>query len=317
MSPLAWILTLSGVFFGIFLIASTLLFLKAPRKMDGVGSLIGSRGAGAVGVVEIDGMILDSKKTVKRIRALEESAQVKAIVVRLNTPGGAVGPSQEIYESLRKAKKPTVASMGSIAASGGYYIAMGAKKVYANAGTLTGSIGVIMEFANLEKLYEWAKVQRYAIKTGKFKSIGSDYRAMTEEERTLLQTLVDDVLSQFVGAVSAGRNLPEAKVREIADGRIFSGSQAKALGLIDELGSFQDAVEAAAKLGGIQGEPRVVYPRPDRAKWLELLMQDSEDEDGGGQSQSGLASLFWRLQGAVRESAALPAGVYWLWSGAR
>jgi len=319
LNPLAWILILSGSFFALFMIASAMLFMRNPSDSEGrFNSLIGGGGAGsgAVGVVEIDGIIMDSRKAVKRIQQLEKDPEVKAVLVRINSPGGAVGPSQEIYDSLVRLKKPTIASMGSIAASGGYYIAAGTKRVFANAGTLTGSIGVIMEFANLEKLYEWAKVQRYAIKTGKFKSIGADYRAMSDEERQLLQALVDDVLSQFVEAVSKGRNLPTEKVREIADGRIFSGSQALGLGLIDEVGGMEAAIEAAAKLGGIEGKPRVLYPRDDRSRLLDLLMS-GEGESEEGRSRSFLESIFWRIQAPISSAAALQPGLYWIWSGAR
>src|SRR4029077_13140783 len=145
-------------------------------------------------------------------------SDVKAIVLRLNSPGGAVAPSQEIYQAVKNYKKPIVASMSSVAASGAYYVACGAKKVYANPGTITGSIGVIMEFANLEKLYEWAKIKRFSIKTGRFKDVGAEYREMTADERALLQNMVDDVLSQFTLAVSEGRNIPLETVKEIADG---------------------------------------------------------------------------------------------------
>ena len=216
--------------------------------------------------------------------------------------------------------------MSSVAASGAYYIACGAKKVFANPGTITGSIGVIMEFINLQHLYEWAKVQRYAIKTGKFKDMGAEYREMGAEERQLLQGMVDDVLGQFRKAVSLGRHLPLDQVVAIADGRIFSGQQAKAAHLVDELGTLQDAVNEAGKEAKIEGKPHVVYPEPQsRNRLLDLLTDDGSTRDQESQMPDLApgAGLFHRLAQAVlgpgvasELPATLEPGVYWLWKGA-
>jgi protease-4 len=281
-------------------------------------------------VIELSGVIMDSRKMIKQLEKFDEDADIKGVVLRINSPGGAVAPSQEIYQAVRAFKKPLVASMGSVAASGGYYIAVGAKKVYANPGTITGSIGVIMEFANLSKLYEWAKIQRYAIKTGKFKDAGAEYREMQPEERALLQGMVDDVLGQFKRAVSEGRKLKGDELNPIADGRVFSGAQAKQLKLVDELGTLQDAIDDVAKQAKLTGKPRVVYQEKRKRRLLDLLLDDqpSDSESESSAAPTGaLGALFGRI-GATLEgraesllpsldsSLALAPGIYWLWKGA-
>jgi protease-4 len=273
---------------------------------------------GEVGVIELNGVIMDSKATLRKLKDFEEDSNVKAVVLRLNSPGGAVAPSQEIYQSVKNYKKPLVVSMGSLAASGAYYVAMGAKKVYANPGTITGSIGVIMEFANLEKLYDWAKIQRYVIKTGKFKDIGAEFREMTPEEKALLQGMVDNVLSQFKQAVADGRKLTLDQVTAIADGRIFSGSQAKEQHLVDALGTLQDAIDDAAKQAGLKENPEVVYPEKIRPRWLDLLLDGSSNEDRSEGSHSLISSLAQLLNGHVEKAVTgLEPGIYWIWPGAR
>jgi protease-4 len=312
-NPLFVVLGLSTAFFVIFLVISGAFYLyRSPGKPAGSGS--GIFGAGSVGIVEVTGPIMDSKKVLSRLEEFAENGAVKSIVVRLNSPGGAVGPSQEIYEALKKFPKPVVASMGTVAASGAFYISCGAQKVYANPGTLTGSIGVIMDFVNLEKLYEWAKIKRYSLKTGKFKASGAEYREMTAEERELFQTMLEDVLDQFKTAVSEGRKLPMTEVDKIADGRIMSGNQAKKAKLVDELGTLQDAVDEAAKLAGIKGKPNVVYPSKSGRKWLEMLMDETSAEEAE-------ASLLMRLlawvegRGATQLTPAVDPGIYWMWKG--
>jgi len=325
-NPLTIVLLLSGAFFVIFLTVSAVLFMgKAPQsEKNKMGSAFFK--TGSVAVVEISGVIMDSRKTLRKLERLEEDEEVKAIVVRINSPGGSVAPSQEIYEALKRSKKPVIASMGSVAASGGYYIAMGAKKVFANPGTITGSIGVIMEFANLEKLYEWAKIRRYVLKTGKFKDAGAEYREMQPEERALLQSMLDNVLLQFKTAVSDGRKIPMDRVTPIADGRIFSGSQAFELKLVDHLGTLSDAIEMAGEMGGIKGKPNVVYPERGRRKWLQMLFDDAsspdDDSEATATSRSGVSALVDaiadRVVGAAGiTSVRLQPGIYWLWSGGR
>jgi len=196
------------------------------------------------------------------------------VVVRIDSPGGGVAASQEIYEELKKldAKKPVIASLSSLAASGGYYVAIGARTIVANPGTLTGSIGVIMQLADLQRLYNFIKVSPITIKSGKFKDIGSTSRDMTEEERRILQKLSDDIHSQFKGHIAESRKLPIAEVEKLADGRIFSGAQAKELKLVDEIGNFEDAVDIAAKAAGIKGKPKLYYPEVKKDGLFKLLM---------------------------------------------
>ena len=230
-------------------------------------------GGARIAVVEVEGIILDGDQAVRELREHAENAAVKAVLVRINSPGGVVGPTQEIVSGMqrvRKAGKPVVASFGAVAASGGYYVGTAADRIFANPGTLTGSIGVIMQMANVEGLLKKVVVEYVVIKAGAYKDVGNFSRAMTAEERRILQTLLDDVYGQFVTAVAKGRKLDEGTVRGFADGRIYSGQQAHALKMVDELGGFEEAVEAAAKLAGIPGKPKVIYPRR-RFSLFELL----------------------------------------------
>jgi protease-4 len=329
-NPLVWVLGVSAAFFVVFLVISAVLSFSPGKGMvkssPGVAHTL-FNSSGVVGVLELNGVIMDSKKILSRLERLEESDQVKAVVLRLNSPGGSVAPSQEIYEAVKAFKKPLVISMGSVAASGAYYIAAGAKKVFANPGTLTGSIGVIMEFMNLEKLYGWAKVERFSIKSGKFKDIGAEYREMTSDERNLLQSMVADILSQFRHAVSEGRGLKMEHVVELSDGRIFSGKQARDLGLVDELGTMHDAIVEAGKEGGIKGKPSVYYIEKPKSMVEKLFDDPSADS---GDSPGGLFGLLRNalmLAGQLRgtgwndSSVALPIttlpGPYLLWGGVR
>jgi protease-4 len=215
-----------------------------------------------IALIRIEGVILDAKDTIDELKRYGENPAIKAILVRIDSPGGAVVPSQEIYEEIKKArgdgKKKVVSSMGSLAASGGYYIASATDKIVANPGTLTGSIGVIMELANFENLMKKVGVESVVIKSGAHKDLASPFRKMSDEERQILQNVMDDVHEQFIEAVSAGRGMSIEKVRSLADGRVFTGRQAKGIGLVDELGDLQDAIRITASLVGIKGEPKVV-----------------------------------------------------------
>lgn len=322
--PLILVFSLSGIFFVLFVLGSFIFFSKGLEGKSKTASKALFK-KDAVGLIELNGVIMDSKKFLKSLDKLDESPDVKAIVVRVNSPGGAVAPSQEIHDALKRIKKPVVASMSSVAASGGYYVSVAAKKIYANPGTITGSIGVIMEFANLEKLLEWAKVKRFSIKTGKFKDSGAEYREMQPEERALLQGMVDNVLEQFKRAVAEGRGLKLEEVTPLADGRIFSGEQAKAARLVDELGGVDDAILGAAKLAGIEGKPRVHTDEKKKQSGLFRLFEEFNDmDDDAESSKSGidgmLAKTAARLLGigadAVVSASRLDPGVYWLWRGA-
>jgi protease IV len=225
----------------------------------------GGGGFGArVAVVELEGIIVDVEELLRDLKGHRENPLVKAVVIRINSPGGVVGPTQELHDALqrvRQAGKPVVASLGAVAASGGYYVAVAADRIYANPGTLTGSIGVIMQMANLENLMKKVGVDYVVVKAGQFKDIGNFSRRMTPEERRVLQTLLDDVHSQFIGAVAAGRKLEQQAVLGFADGRIFSGAQAKDLRMVDDLGGLEEAINTAASLAGLEVPPRVIPPR--------------------------------------------------------
>ncbi len=231
-------------------------------------------GGDKVAVVRIEGVILDSRETIEELRRYRDNPSVKAIVLRIDSPGGAVVPSQEIFAEVRKTraegKIKLVTSMGNVAASGGYYIAAATDKIVANPGTLTGSIGVIMELANVKGLLEKVGVQSVVIKSGRHKDIASPFRAMTPEDRALLQTVLDDVHAQFIDAVATGRSLQLEQVKTLADGRIFTGKQAQTVNLVDELGDLHDAIQLAARLVGISGEPRVIETHK-RFSWRDLL----------------------------------------------
>ncbi|GER93058.1 signal peptide peptidase SppA [Dissulfurispira thermophila] len=225
-----------------------------------------------VALVNIEGPILHAKQTVDEIKEYVKDKSIKAIVLRVDSPGGGVVPSQEIYEEVRKAatQKKVVVSMGSVAASGGYYISAPANKIIANPGTITGSIGVIMEVPNIKGLMDKIGVKTEVIKSGRHKDIASVFRGIGKEEREIIQGVMDDVHEQFIKAVSDGRKIPVENVKKIADGRIFSGRQALKVGLVDELGDLEYAIKTAAKIAGIKGEPEVVTKK-EKSTLLELL----------------------------------------------
>lgn len=254
--------------------AAFFILIGIVSRMDDLSFTTGEK----VAVLPITGLIADSETTIEQLKKFVKDDSVKAIVIRINSPGGGVGPSQEIYEEVKKlqGKKIVVASMGALAASGGYYIACATQKIYANPGTITGSIGVIMQFVNVQDLIGKIGVKGMVVKSGAFKDIGSPVREMKPEEEKLLKAVVDNVHQQFVAAVSEGRKLDRGEVLKLADGRIFSGEQAKGLGLVDELGNLEDAVAEAGKLAKIEGEPRVVTPPKKKLSILELLKEEAK-----------------------------------------
>ena len=226
-----------------------------------------------VAVLEIEGAIEDSQTVLTELKRFKEMPWVKAVVVRIDSPGGAVAPTQEIFEEIVRSKKqkPFIASLGGMATSGGYYIAAACDRIVANPGTLTGSIGVIMQLTNVEELMKKIGVRGVSVKSGPNKDIGSPFQPLSPEGREILQALVDNVHSQFVIAVAKGRSMEETQVRKLADGRIYSGAQAQKLGLVDQFGTLQDAIEIAAKRGGIEAEPAVYYSRPEQERWWERM----------------------------------------------
>lgn len=227
-----------------------------------------------IAVIEIRGLIDDAQETLKALKQYRKDKNIKAILLRIDSPGGGVGPSQEIYREVRRTieTKPVVASMGAIAASGGYYIASACTRILSNPGTITGSIGVIMYFPNLQGIFDKIGYNMINIKSGEFKDLGNPNREMTPAEKQLLQGTVDQTYVQFVQDVARGRNIPEEKIREVADGRILMGQTALELGLVDELGNFQDGVDAAAKLGKIEGEPELTYHKKKKQSMLDFLL---------------------------------------------
>ena len=244
--------------------------------------------------LEINGVILNGKKFLSQLKKYKKDDAIKAIVIEINSPGGAVGPSQEIYSEILRAKqetkKPVVCVSTSLIASGGYYAALACDKIVVAPGTMIGSIGVIMEFANLEKLYDWAKVQRYTITSGKFKDSGSEYRAMRDEERKLFQDMIDEVYNQFKSTVVNARNLPVDTVAAYADGRVMTGAKAVQLKFADAEGTYEDAVKLAASMAKLGDDYKMFKPKKDKFSFMDFLTMEDNDDDLN--SLSELADYF-------------------------
>ncbi len=228
---------------------------------------------GNIGIVEINGMILSSKKIIEDIKTFQEDDGIKAIVLRIDSPGGGIGPSQEIYREIIKAKadKKIITSMGSVAASGGYYIASATDGIVANPGTITGSIGVIMEYANIMEIAKKIGISPVVIKSGEFKDMGSPLRELKDSEKKILQELVDELHLQFVSDAAKARGMEIKTMATLADGRAYTGQKALKLRLIDRLGNLDDAVQWAGELGQIKGELKPVYPREDKLTFIKRL----------------------------------------------
>jgi protease-4 len=288
------------VFFGFLALAYGVVKGETPRLSGGP----------RVGVVEVKGAIgggpggVDSERVMKQLRRFAEDSSIKAILVRIDSPGGAVAPSQEIYEEVRKVdkKKPVVCSLGNIAASGGFYVAVGCRKIVAEPGTLTGSIGVISQFVNAKGLVARFDLKFETIKSGKLKDMGSPFREMAPEERAYWQETTNRIYEQFLGAVAEGRNLPADEIREVADGRVITGEDAKELGLVDELGNFYTAVDLAMKEAGATGEASLVYPPEEGARFFEQLVS------GGARA----AAQAIRAELQAEASEARQPGLYFL-----
>jgi protease-4 len=244
-----------------------------------IGRMTDQRGPFSFGdkiaIVEIKGIITQSTEIIEEMRQYADDETVKAVILRIDSPGGGVGPSQEIHREVvkLKTKKKVLASMGSVAASGGYYIACASDLIVANPGTITGSIGVVMEFTNLEELLKKIGVKGVVLKGGEHKDIGSPFREMTPGEKRIMQDVIDNVHQQFIKAVAEGRKMEQSKVVPVADGRIFTGEQAKQFGLVDEMGNLEDTVDMAAKLVKIDGRPTVIYPKRRFTIW-EMLAKE-------------------------------------------
>jgi len=272
---LLWI-TLGGgafIFFVLCLLALAVYF--SDESSPGIG-LSGNH----IATLELEGVISDSKEFIDELKDYGNRAAVRSVVIRINSPGGGVAASQEIHEAIKKfrseSKKKVVVSMGSVAASGGYYVACAADKIFANPGSITGSIGVIAEWYNYGDLLRWAKMQSIVIKSGTFKDAGSATRPLTEEEKAYFQNLIGNMDNQFVSAVAGSRKMKDADVRKLADGRVYTGQEAKTQGLVDAIGTYQDAIAEAGRLGGIQGTPKVLSPAKKKFSILDLLLGDAQ-----------------------------------------
>ena len=266
---------LTGIFF--LFLGGVSLLISSLISHDSQTDIFSSKEG--VGIVELKGLIVSSEQTLKHLTEFRHDPNVKSIVLRIDSPGGSVGASQEIYKEVMRTNevKPVIASMGSMGASGGYYAALGAENIIANPGTMTGSIGVIVKFPNLEGFFEKIGYRSEVIKSGPLKDVGASNRPMSEEERKLMQDLIDNVYGQFVRDIAAARGMEEDIIQELADGRVYTGEQALEVGLIDSLGNFTDAITIAADMGGLDVEdPRLIYPKVDRKFSLFNLLTNAE-----------------------------------------
>jgi protease-4 len=275
-STVTALLIFGGLLSACFIFA--LILFKSLQTSPEAGHGWSSGGGPKIGVVELKGVISDSKETLAQLVAFRRDPAIKAIVVRVDSPGGAVGPSQEMFRAIQRARKDkkVVVSMGTVAASGGFYVSMAADKVYASPGTVTGSIGVISEFPDLTGMADLVHFRATTIKSGPFKDVGNPLRPMTADEKQYLQGFVDEIYDQFLSDVAEARKLPKEEVRRVADGRILSGRRAHELKLVDELGNLEDAVDGAMALAGLQGEPSVVFAERKRGLVAELLKDGAE-----------------------------------------
>lgn len=262
-------LTVGGVFLFFLLVVFSAGLLSTGSVVVSVGD--------KVGILEVEGTIVDARRMVAQIEEFRDRNNIKAVVIRIDSPGGGVGPSQEIHAELKQLakEKPLIVSMGSVAASGGYYLAVAGERIFANPGTITGSIGVIMSFPNYQDLMGKVGIQTEVVKSGRFKDIGSSTREFLSADRALLQGVIDDVHMQFVDAISVGRNMPIDRLKPFVDGRIFTGRQAKDAGLIDELGTLGDAIKYAAKVSGLEDDPDLVYPEPEKTNLIDRYLQSA------------------------------------------
>ena len=288
------------VFFAFLWLAYTAVKGESPRLASGP----------RIGVVDVKGPIglgrgsVESEPILRLLKRYQDDGDMRAVVVRIDSPGGAVGTSQEILDGLRRLAedKVVVCAMGNVAASGGLLVAMGCDRIVAEPGTLTGSIGVISQFPTLKGLLDRVDVKMNTVTAGKMKDAGNPFREFTADDRAYWQQLADRIHRQFIEAVAEGRDLPVEEVRKFADGRVITGEQAMELGLVDQMGGFQDAVDLAKEEAGLRGEPRLVYPPEDRVRFLEEIL--------GGMSQA----IAQAVRGEVQRQAATAGGpaVYYL-----
>jgi len=276
-----------GAFSGCLVVVAGFVFLgfliamMANNDSTTRGDVFGEK----VAIIPIEGEIFGSREAIDALHRYARNSSVKAMVVRINSPGGAIAPSQEIYEEIRKVRtqsgKPIIASLDSVAASGGYYIASACDSIVANPGSITGSIGVILQWMETKDLLAWAKLKPETITSGAMKAAGSPFQDLTDDQRAYFQSIVMQLHGQFVRAVAAGRKgkLTEADVSKIADGRVFTGEQALGLKLVDQLGNLDDAIRIAGKLGGISGKPGTIYPKKRTRSIFDAITNDDSDTE--------------------------------------
>jgi len=275
-----WIIVGGGIFF-VFLMAVFTLVLFTVRHEQNRTEIVSSGSGGTIAIVDLDGVIVSPTKVVKNLKNFADDNSVKAIILHIDSPGGGVAASEEIYKEVRRIrdekKKKIVASIETVGASGAYYVASGTSKIFADQGSIVGSIGVIMEWYNYADLVKWAKMKNIVIKTGEFKDTGNPARDITPAEQQYLQGMAENMLGQFIGSVASGRGMKPDDIKAIADGKVWTGEQAKQMKLIDETGDFEAAVKDTAKSVGISGEPTLVRPEKERHTLLDLLMSDSSE----------------------------------------
>lgn len=271
---LLWIVIGGSAFFLFLMAVFTLVYLTMRSDRQADGFAFGDK----IAVVDIEGVLVDPEVVVRQLKQYGDDGSIKAIILHMNTPGGGVAASEEIYEAVKrireKKKKRIVTSIETVGASGGYYIATASDKIFANHGSIVGSIGVIASWVNYADLLRWAKLKDVTFKAGEFKDTGNPAREMTEAERTYMQGIIDALHAQFISAVAAGRKMKPEDIRPIADGKVWTGEQALDMKLIDQLGDFQAAVDDTAKSVGIKGEPVLVRPAKERRTLLDLLFSD-------------------------------------------
>jgi protease-4 len=272
---LLWVLIGGGAFFLFVLAVFALVYITIHAGSTDAGITgFGDR----IGVVDLDGVILSPQPVVGQLKKFAEDSSIKAIIIHVNSPGGGVAASEEIYREVKRIraekKKKIVVSIETVGASGAYYVASASDKIYADSGSIVGSIGVIAEWMNYGDLLKWAKLKNVVLKTGEFKDTGNPARDLTPAEQAYMQQLIDNMFGQFVHAVSEGRGLKYEDVKSIANGKVWTGEQAASMKLIDGVGDFETAVADTAKAVGIKGEPTLVHPDRDRKTLMDLLLGD-------------------------------------------
>ncbi|MBF0210121.1 MAG: signal peptide peptidase SppA [Desulfamplus sp.] len=271
---LFFMIVIFSVWSALMVILAAMVLGSATLIKSDFSAIDATANSGNVGIIELMGPIISSKEIIEHIKTFREQSSIKAIVIRIDSPGGGVAPSQEIYNEIVKTKKvkKVIASMGSVAASGGYYAAASCDGIVANPGTITGSIGVIMEYANVQEIVQKIGLIPVVIKSGEYKDMGSPMRDLKDNERKLLQSVVNEIHSQFVRDAAQGRNIDIDSMSKLADGRIYTGESALSLNLVDRLGNLDDAVEWAGELAGIEGKIQTVYPEEDKTAFIKKLI---------------------------------------------